>query len=73
LKELRIKYGKDFYFLEGMKSPINKIKNKHRYQIVLRFSNKITDIVLKEIYEKLDKLKNNKLSVFVETNPLSLS
>jgi primosomal protein N' (replication factor Y) len=73
LKELRIKYGKDFYFLEGMKAPINKIKNKHRYQIVLRFSNKITDIVLKEIYEKLDKLKNNKLSVFVETNPLSLS
>lgn len=73
LKDLRVKYGKDFYFLEGMKSPINRIKNKHRYQIVLRFDSKICDDVLKEIYDNLDKIKNNKLSVFVETNPISLS
>ena len=73
LKDLRVKYGKDFYFLEGMKSPINRIKNKHRYQIVLRFASKICDEVLKEIYDNLDKIKNNKLSVFVETNPISLS
>ena len=47
LKEFRKKYGKDFYFLEAMKSPINKIKNKHRYQIVLRYSCTINDEVLK--------------------------
>jgi len=73
LKSFRIKYGRDFFFLEGMKSPINKIKNKHRYQIVLRYSCKINDEVLTEIYDLLDKMKNNKLSVFVETNPISLS
>ncbi|MBQ7352277.1 MAG: primosomal protein N' [Clostridia bacterium] len=73
LKEFRIKYGKDFFFLEAMKSPVSKIKNKHRYQIILRFSNEIVDSVLKEIYDILDEIKNNKLSVFVENNPTSLS
>jgi primosomal protein N' (replication factor Y) len=73
LKEFRVKYGKDFFFLEGMKSPINRIKNKHRYQVVLRYATKINDDVLTEVYQILDKLKQNKLSIFVETNPLSLS
>ena len=73
LKDFRIKYGKQFFFLEGMKSPVNKIKNKHRYQIVLRFDTKIEDDVIKEIYSLLDKMRNNKVSVFVEINPSSLS
>jgi len=73
LKQFRIKYGKEFYFLEAMKSPVNKIKNKFRYQIVMRFANSIADVVIKEIYQLLDEIKNSKLSVFVEGNPLSLS
>ena len=73
LKDFRIKYGKQFFFLEGMKSPVNKIKNKHRYQIVLRFDTKIEDDVIKEIYSLLDEMRNNKVSVFVEINPSSLS
>lgn len=73
LKSFRVKYGKQFFFLEGMKSPVNKIKNKHRYQIVCRFDTAISDTVIKEIYSLLDKFKNNKVSVFVEINPSSLS
>ena len=73
LKEFRKEYGKDFYFLEAMKSPVNKIKNKHRYQIVLRYACSIHREVLDKIYNLLDEVKNNKLSVFVENNPVSLS
>ena len=73
LKEFRIKYGGKFFFLEAMKSPVNRIKNKHRYQIVLRFANIIENEVLNEIYSLLEKFKNSKLSVFVENNPNSLS
>lgn len=73
LKDFRIKYGKKFFFLEGMKSPVNKIKNKHRYQIVLRFDSEIADEVIREIYKLLENIRNNKLSVFVEINPNSLS
>lgn len=73
LKDLRVNYGDKFFFLEAMKSPVNKIKNKHRYQVVLRFNNSIELEVIQKIYDVLDNLKNNKLSVFVELNPNSLS
>ena len=73
LKDLRVNYGDKFFFLEAMKSPVNKIKNKHRYQVVLRFNNSIESEVIQKIYDVLDNLKNNKLSVFVELNPNSLS
>jgi len=73
LKEFRVKYGKDFFFLEAMRSPVNKIKNKHRYQIVLRYACSIHNDVLNEVYKLLDEIKNNKLSIFVENNPVSLS
>lgn len=73
LKDLRVNYGDKFFFLEAMKAPVNKIKNKHRYQVVLRFNNSIETEIIQKIYEVLDTLKNNKLSVFVELNPNSLS
>lgn len=73
LKKYRVEYGKRFFFLEGMKSPVSKIKNKHRYQIVMRYANEINDIMLDNIYTLLDEIKNNKLSIFVENNPTSLS
>lgn len=73
LKDFRVKYGKQFFFLEGMKSPVNKIKNKHRYQIVMRFDTQIQDEVISQIYSLLDENRNNKVSVFVEINPNSLS
>lgn len=73
LKSFRVQYGKDFFFLEAMRSPVGKISNKYRFQVVMRFDNKITDDVLKETYKILDELRNSKLSVFVENNPQSLS
>lgn len=73
LKDFRKTYGNKFFFLEAMRSPVNKIKNKHRYQIVMRFCNDVSDIILKEIYSELDKIRNSKVSVFVELNPISLS
>lgn len=73
LKQFRVKYGKDFFFLEAMKSPVGRIKNKHRFQVVMRFENTITDEVMSEIYKLLDEMRNSKLSIFVENNPQSLS
>lgn len=73
LKELRVKYGKDFYFLEAMKSPVTKIKNKFRYQILMRFSCDKSEDIKNEIYGVLDENKNKFVSTFVEINPLSLS
>ena len=73
LKQLRIKYGSKFYFLEAMKSPVNRIKNKFRYQIVMRFSLDKEEEILQEIYHLVNQIKQQKITVFLETNPLSLS
>ena len=73
LKELRVKYGKDFYFLEAMKSPVTKIKNKYRYQILMRYSVSKAEEIKNELYDILDNNKNKLVSCFVELNPLSLS
>lgn len=73
MKELRIKYGKDFYFLEAMKSPLTKIKGKYRYQILLRFSKQKEEEIIKDVYNMLENNKSKFVSTFVELNPLSLS
>lgn len=72
LKELKITYGKEFYFLEAMKSPVTKIKNKFRYQIVMRF-NEQNEKLLNEIYFLTEQNQNNKITCFIETNPINLS
>ena len=71
LKELRINNPKDFMFLEAMRSPVTKIKNKFRYQVVARIA-KNTQI-LHQIYQICDTIKNKDIAVFVELNPQSLS
>lgn len=73
LKQLRIENKENFYFLEAMKSPITKIKNKFRYQILIRLNLKSCDKMIDEIYEILDKNYTKNISTFVELNPLSLS
>ena len=36
--------------MQAMKSPINKIQNKYRYQIVIRIKRKFEDEILGKIY-----------------------
>lgn len=72
LKELRVEYGKEFVYMQAMKSPINKIQNKYRFQIVLRIKRTFEDEIIGKIYEIVDKNKQGN-SVFVEINPQSMS
>lgn len=73
LKSLRLEYGKDFYFLEVMKSPVTKIKNKFRYQIVARFNKTIEEEVVNRIFDIVEEENKNKCTCFIETNPQNLS
>lgn len=70
-KDLRVKYQKDFIFLEAMRSPHAKIKKKYRYQVLMRISESNPKLV-EEIFE-ISNIINNKISVFVEVNPQNLS
>ncbi|HBP43966.1 MAG TPA: primosomal protein N' [Clostridiales bacterium] len=68
-KQLRIDNKDQFYFLEAMRSPHSKIKNKYRYQVLMRIKDN------KEIIKKIFDISNvitNKATIFTEINPQSL-
>lgn len=70
LKESNIK---DFVYLGAMKSPINKLQNKFRYQIVMRIKREKEGAILKNIHEIIDSVDKKNVSIFVEVNPQNMS
>ena len=71
-KDLKAEYFKEFVYMQAMKSPINKIQNKYRYQIVLRIKRQFESEILGKIYQIVDNNKQGN-SVFVEINPQNMS
>lgn len=71
VKEIKEEYPNDFVYLDVMKAPLNKIKNKFRYQIMMRFKLEKADEIEKKIFESVDE--KTKSSVFFEINPNNLS
>ncbi len=71
VKAVKEKFTKDFVYLDVMKAPLNKIKNKFRYQIMMRFTLENADEIEKEIFDCVDP--KAKSSVFFEVNPNNLS
>ena len=73
VKELLKQYGKDVYYYEAMNSPVKRIQNKYRYQILMRYKNSLHDEIIQQLYDIVDKNKDKKVSVFVEINQQNLS
>ena len=73
IKQIQSEYLQDFVYLDAMKSPIGKIKNKIRYQILMRIKHEHEDDIIQKLYEICDKYENAKVSIFVEINPQNLS
>lgn len=71
VQKVKEKYPDDFIYLDVMKSPLNRIKTKYRYQILMRFKLEKADEIEKEIYNCVDE--KCKSSVFYEINPNNLS
>ncbi|NLZ25695.1 MAG: primosomal protein N', partial [Clostridiales bacterium] len=60
-----------FIYLNAMKSPVNRIKNKVRYQVLMRLSPERADEIIKKVYD-ITNNNHGKASCFVELNPQSL-
>ena len=71
LEGLKEKYGDDIIYLDAMKSPIKRIQDKYRYQIMMRFKLAKADMIEEDVFNIVDK--NAKTSVFFEVNPQNLS
>lgn len=72
LKEIRKTNADMFVYLNAMRSPVNKIKNKVRYQILMRIYPPKFDEAIEKIYTLVNSVQKAKLQCFVEINPQSL-
>ena len=70
LKELYERNMEKFIFFDKMRSPIKKIQNKHRYQVLMRLSD---SSILPQIYDICVDSRNRDVLVSVEENPANLS
>lgn len=71
IEKLKEKYGDNIIYLDAMKSPIKRIQDKYRYQIMMRFKLPKADEIENDVFEIVDK--SSKTSVFFEVNPQNLS
>lgn len=69
--KLKDKYGDEIIYLDAMKSPIKRMQNKFRYQIMMRVKLPRADEIENELFEIVNS--ESKTSVFFEINPQNLS
>ena len=70
VKELKQQYPNDFFYLGVMKSPVGKIENQFRYQVLMRI--KVNNACEDKIHA-IAKQKRKDTMLFIETNPNNLS
>ena len=70
LKELYEQNAEKFLFFDKMRSPIKRLQNKFRYQVLMRLSD---TSVLPQIYALCAEVKSRDVLVTVEENPSSMS
>ena len=73
IKQLRFDNINEFVYLDVMKSPIGKIKNKVIFAVLARIKKDDGDDIIQTMYSICDKYQNPKVSVFVEIDPQNLS
>ena len=70
LQKIYVKAPEKFLFFNKMHAPIKRIRNKFRYQVLMRLKD---PSVLKEIYAAVAAVKQRDVLVYIEENPESLS
>ena len=73
VKIIQEQYGREIIYLGVMKSPIGKIQNKYRIQILLRLRREHDEEIISKLFELLDKHKHTSVNAFIEINPQNLS
>ena len=70
LEKLYTDNPEKFLFFNKMRSPIKRIQNKHRYQVLMRLAD---TSILPEIYTACAEARTRDVLVSVEENPANLS
>ncbi len=70
LQAIYVRAPEKFLFFNKMHAPIKRIRNKYRYQVLMRLKD---PAVLREIYAAVSAVKHKDVLVYIEENPESLS
>ncbi len=71
--KVKEKYEGRFIYCQAMKSPLNRMQTKYRYQVLMRIKKKNDQEIIDEIYQITNEYNKEKNCwVFVENNPQSL-
>jgi len=73
VKNLQSEFLNDFVYLGVMKSPIGRIQNKYRLQILMRIKPENEDKITDKLFEFADNHKMRDVKIFVEINPQNLN
>ena len=71
-KEVYDKYQTSFVYFDKMKSPVKRVKNKYRYQVLARVISNRRDIE-DAFYEISTKYNKGLVTSYVEVNPNSMN
>jgi primosomal protein N' (replication factor Y) len=71
-KDIYDKYQSSFVYFDKMKSPVKRIKNKYRFQVLLRIKDN-KEFIENELYKICDKYLTPSVLVYQEVNPSSMS
>ena len=71
-KEVYDRYHSSFVYFDKMKSPVKRIKNKYRYQVLARVCDNKEEIK-DEFYKIVEKNSKPSVVAYVEINPGSMS
>ena len=71
VRKIKEQEKENFVYLDAMKSPVGRVKNKFRFQVLMRVVN--WEKIRKQVYALCDNEKDSKISLFVEINPQNLS
>ena len=73
VRALQSENPNDFFYLGVMKSPIGRIQNKYRLQVLMRLKPDNADTLTNKLFEIADGMKCPNATLFVEINPQNLS
>ena len=71
IEKLKKKYSSEILYLDAMKSPIKRLQNKYRFQIILRIKLEKADQIEEEVFNIAKKTA--KTNIFLEINPSNMS
>lgn len=71
-RKIQNEYPNDISRLQGMRSPISRMENKFRFQVILRVKPDHQQEICTRLYQVAMQYKTPKISVFFEQNPQNM-